>query len=196
MKKKDIKRFLEGSNHRIKTYNKKITEAEKSFRELNALNMQGTLIQFEDYLDNNHLYAFKNWLDGIIWDGPNVRRYWVDITLKYPYKKMPDPQGAMRLVNTGAKITYKEDVEVVSVTPKNADDLDPLTNKPKEKEEDIWLITILVPRRFIEDAIDDYQELEPSKAEVPGEEAEETEGEEEFEGLETTEEGGEEELEL
>lgn len=173
-------------------------EAEKSFRELNALNMQGTLIQVEDYLDNNHIYAFENWIDGIVWDGPNVRRYWIDFTLKYPYKKMPDPRGAMRLVNTGAKVTYKEDTETISVTPKNADDLDPLTNKPKEKELAIWLVTILVPRRFIEDAIDDYPELEPSKAEAPEEDAkeiEDIEGSEDTEGL-VDEEGGEEALEL
>ena len=111
---------------------------------------------------------------------------------------MPDPQGAMRLVNTGAKVTYKEDTETISITPKNADDLDPMTRKPKEKEEDIWLITILVPRRFIEDAIEDYQELEPSKVEPPEEEAEETEdieGGEDTEGL-VDEGGDDEELEL
>lgn len=198
MKKKEIRNLLEGSNRRIKVYDKKITEAEKSFRELNALNMQGTLIQFEDYLDNNHLYAFKNWIDGVVWDGPNVRRYWVDVTLKYPYKDMPDPQGAMRLVNTGAIVTYKEDIEIISVDVKNADDLDPMTRKPKEKEEDIWLVTILVPRRFIEDAIDDYQELEPTNAEAPAEEETEDE-EDEFGGDEeiaVEDDGGGEELEL
>ena len=195
MKKKELRGLLEGSKHRIQTYTKKISESEKSFRELNSTNIQATLIQFEDYLDNNHLYAFENWIDGVIWDGPNVRRYWIDITLKYPYKMMPDPRGAMRLVTSGAKITYKEDTEIVSIKPEKSDDLDPMTRKPKEVEEDIWLINILVPRRFIEDAIDDYDELEPEAAgqedepEAPEEDefAEDEFGDEEFD---------EEELEL
>lgn len=161
MDKKRLRALLIESKNRSKTYNTKILEVEKSFRELDSGNNQATLIQFEDYLDNNHLYAFKNWIEGVVWDGPNVRRYWIDITLKYPRVIMPDPRGAMRLVNSGAIITFKEDTEIVSVKPEKNDDLDPLTRKPKEKEEEIWLITIQVPRRFIEDAIEDYEELEP-----------------------------------
>ena len=183
-----------GSKIRLEKYRLAIMESEKSFRELNSENMQGTLIQIEDYLDNNHLYAFDNWIDGVVWDGPVVKRYWVSITLKYPYDKMPDPQGAARLVNSGATVTFKESVEYVSVKVEQPDDLDPATRKPKEEKKDIWLITIRVPRRFIEAAIDDYEEMEPGaeQAEQPPEEPateeEAPEGEEEL--------GGEEELEL
>lgn len=163
--------LLENSATRLKKYKTVITEAEKSFRELNSANMQGTLIQFEDYLDNNHLYAFANWLDGIVWDGPTVKRYWVSITLKYDYDNMPDPQGAARLVNSGATVTFKESIEYVPVKVEKQDDLDPATRKPKEEEKEIWLVTIKVPRRFIEDAIDDYEEMEPGAedAEEPAE---------------------------
>lgn len=185
MDKKRLRALLIESKNRSKTYNTKILEVEKSFRELDSGNNQATLIQFEDYLDNNHLYAFKNWIEGVVWDGPNVRRYWIDITLKYPRVIMPDPRGAMRLVNSGAIITFKEDTEIVSVKPEKNDDLDPLTRKPKEKEEEIWLITIQVPRRFIEDAIEDYEELEP-QATVQ----EEPEVEEEMPDMEETEDLG------
>lgn len=137
-----------------------ITEAQRSFRQLNSQNMQGTLIQFEDYLDQNHIYAYENWIEGVIWDGPNVRRYWVDITLKYDYEQMPDPRGAARLVETGAKITYREDKEIVQSDSKNPDNLDPVTRKPREESRPIWLIVISVPRRFIEDAIDDYDDID------------------------------------
>jgi len=177
MNKKELRALLEESKSRSRAYNK-ILEVEKSFRELDSANSQATLIQFEDYLDNNHLYAFQNWIEGIVWDGPNVRRYWVDITLKYPRNLMPDPKGAMRLVNSGATITFKEDTEIVSLKPETSDDLDPLTRKPKEKEEDIWLITIQVPRRFIENAIEDYEELEPQATAEPEAEAEAEEDEE------------------
>lgn len=185
MDKKRLRALLIESKNRSKTYNTKILEVEKSFRELDSGNNQATLIQFEDYLDNNHLYAFKNWIEGVVWDGPNVRRYWIDVTLKYPRVIMPDPRGAMRLVNSGAIITFKEDTEIVSVKPEKNDDLDPMTRKPKEKEEEIWLITIQVPRRFIEDAIEDYEELEP-QATVQ----EEPEVEEEMPDMEETEDLG------
>lgn len=149
------------TERRIKTYKKLINEAEKTFRQLNAQNMQGTLIQFEDFLDSSHLYAFKNWIDGVIWDGPNVKRYWVSVTLKYSYDKMPEPKGGMRLVNMGSYITYMLSTEKVPTTVDGPEDLDPITRKPKVEEVDIWLIEICVPRRFIQDAIDDETEMEP-----------------------------------
>lgn len=195
MKNNQTVSLLELSTNRLKKYHSAIKESEKSFRELNSTNMQGTLIQIEDYLDNNHLYAFENWIDGIVWDGPVVKRYWIEITLKYPYDKMPDPKGAARLVNTGATITYKESIEYISIPVEKPDDLDPATRKPKEEQQDIWLITISVPRRFIEDAIDEYEELDPAAAETeepPESEEEMPEGEEEM----PEEGGGEEELEL
>ena len=165
---------VRSTERRIKTYKKLINEAEKSFRQLNAQNMQGTLIQFEDFLDSSHLYAFRNWIDGVIWDGPNVKRYWVTVILKYPYDKMPEPKGGMRLVNMGAYISYKLSTEKVPLKVEGPDDLDPITRKPKEEEKDIWLIEICVPRRFIQDAIDDEEDLEPEpQVQEPEEKAEE-----------------------
>lgn len=143
----------------------KLNEAQRSFRQLNSQNMQATLIQFEDWLDQNHIYAYENWIEGAIWDGPNIRRYWVDVTLKYDYEQMPDPKGAARLVETGAKITYREDSEIVSLDARNPDNLDPVTRKPREQSRPIWLIVISVPRRFIEDAIDDYQDIDQPASE-------------------------------
>lgn len=192
MSKNQVASLLENSGTRLKKYQIAITEAEKSFRELDSKNMQGTLIQIEDYLDSNHLYSFANWIEGIVWDGPIVKRYWISITLKYPYKKMPDPQGALRLVNSGATVTFKESVEYVPIEVKQPDDLDPATRKPKEEKIDIWLITIRVPRRFIEAAIDDYEEMEPGAKQQEEQQTEEAETEEEA----PEEEFGGEELEL
>jgi len=190
-----LEEHVRETERRIKTYKKLINEAEKSFRQLNAQNMQGTLIQFEDFLDSSHLYAFKNWIDGAVWDGPNVKRYWVSVTLKYPYEQMPEPIGGMRLVNMGAHITYTLSSEKIPMKVIGPEDLDPITRKPKEEERDIWLIEICVPRRFIQDAIDDEMELEPEQqAEEPKEEPEEGEEEGEELGAEIggAEEGGEE----
>lgn len=183
---------IRSTERRIKTYKKLVNEAEKSFRQLNAQNMQGTLIQFEDFLDSSHLYAFQNWIDGIVWDGPNVKRYWVSVTLKYPYDKMPDPKGGMRLVNMGAYISYKQSIEKVPTEVSGPEDLDPISRKPKEEEKDIWLIQICVPRRFIQDAIED----EMDDKEVAPEEPEETPEGEELEPGSEEELGGGEEIEL
>jgi len=184
---------VRSTERRIKTYKKLVNEAEKSFRQLNAQNMQGTLIQFEDFLDSSHLYAFRNWIDGVVWDGPNVKRYWVSLTLKYPYEKMPEPRGGMRLVNMGAYISYKQSTEKVPATVDGPEDLDPITRKPKEEERDIWLIEICVPRRFIQDAIEDEMEQEPEQEPETEETPEEGEIGTELESV--PEEGGE-ELEL
>lgn len=137
--------------------------SEKSFRELDSGNMQAALIQFEDYLDNNHLYAFKNWINGIVWDGPNITRYWVDVTLKYPYDLMPEPRGGLRLTQMGAKITFTLSTERVPKKVEHPDDLDPSSRKPKEETKEIWLVNIRVPRRAIQDVEEDeYDEIDNS----------------------------------
>jgi hypothetical protein len=50
------------------------------------------LIQMESFLDELDTYAFKNWFEGEIVDGPNIERHWVSMTLQYDYKQMPDPR--------------------------------------------------------------------------------------------------------
>lgn len=163
-KKQKLQEALAKNKNRLKLYEGKIMEAEKSFRELNSANMQGVLIQMEDLLDSNHLYAFKNWCEGVVWDGPNVYRHWVDWTLMYQLNEMPDPTGGMRLINQGVKITYQKSKRYVPIEVKSPEDLDPITQRPKENEEEIWLVTIKVPRRLIQNAIEDDYDLEPSSS--------------------------------
>ena len=155
---KNFKKLIKESKKRSEKYQAFISESEKTFRDLNADNMQAVLIQFEDFLDSNHLYAYDNWFDGVVYDGPNIQRYWVDVTLKYPHKSMPDPKGGIRLYNLGATVSYKQSTEYVPIKVENPDDLDPLTGKPKEEKRSIWLVNIRLPRKFIENAIDDEQE--------------------------------------
>ena len=44
------------------------------------------LLEFEGILDNLHMYAYKNWINGEVVDGPHISRYWVEVTLMYPEK--------------------------------------------------------------------------------------------------------------
>ena len=65
------------------------------------------LLDVEEYLDSTNLYAFKNWIKGVVVDGPYVSRYWVKLTLKWSYMQMPDPTGAQRLLAHGTKVVYR-----------------------------------------------------------------------------------------
>lgn len=116
------------------------------------------LIQMEDFLDSLDLYVFKNWIDGEIVEGPNIRRYWVSMTLKYAYKQMPDPAGAERLLQHGAKVVFRKSKEEVAVEIETPSDLQP-NNKPKMKQEEIWLVDVQIPRRFIEELDDSDLEM-------------------------------------
>lgn len=121
------------------------------------------MIQCEDFLDSLDVYAFQNWLKGTIVDGPEVQRYWVRFTLKYPYEDMPDPQGGMRMVFHGAKVYFRRATEEVAIHVETESDLDD-EGRPKTEEKKIWLIDIKVPRRFIEEL--DDSEIEAFEDEI------------------------------
>lgn len=129
------------------------------------------LIQAEDFMDNLDLYAFENWIDGEIVEGPEISKYWVTFSLMYDYDHMPDPAGAIRMINSGIKVDYKE-IEVqdnnIPTDPKDRISIDTVmtaTNPnaalgsrldrggiPVEvKNIKKWLITITIPRQFIDD---------------------------------------------
>jgi len=124
------------------------------------------LIQMEDYLDSLDLYVYKNWFDGEIVDGPNITRYWVSMILKYPHKKMPDPQGALRLIKHGAKVSFNKSFDEVPVTITQPSDYRPGSKKPKMDKEPIWLVTVQIPRRFIEELDDSDLELYADEIDV------------------------------
>ncbi len=96
------------------------------------------LIQMEDVLDSLDVYVFANWMKGEVVEGPIVRRYWFDFTLRYPIDKMPDPRGAMRLIKHGVRVDYNK----VTVETEEGEEPNEPTN---------WEIKISVPKRLIAD---------------------------------------------
>jgi hypothetical protein len=116
------------------------------------------LIQMEDFMDSLDLYVFKNWFEGEVVEGPEIRRYWVSVTLKYAYDEMPDPAGAERLIHHGVKVSYRKAKEEADVEVTKPDDLQP-NKKPKMELNDVWLVTVQIPRRFIEELDDSDLEL-------------------------------------
>lgn len=124
------------------------------------------LLEFEEVLDNLHIYSYKNWEYGEVLAGPEVSRYWVTVSLLYPYKMMPDPDGALRLIKHGARVFFYQDelIEPVKLTkPEDLGPTDPETGerKPKSKKSKVWVVTIEMPRDFV-------NEFESAKVNING----------------------------
>jgi hypothetical protein len=106
------------------------------------------LIQMEDVLDSLDIYVFANWMKGEVVEGPIVRRYWFDFTLRYPIDKMPDPRGAMRLLKHGVRVDFNK------VTVETEAGEEPVTeNEDGENEPTAthWEVMISVPKRLVAD---------------------------------------------
>lgn len=106
------------------------------------------LIQMEDVLDSLDVYVFENWIKGEIVDGPKVRRYWLDMTLKYPYEEMPDPKAALRLLKHGVRVDYKK-VSEEDAGKEQTDEAEDDAKDEKDKSHLVWLVTVSIPRRLI-----------------------------------------------
>lgn len=110
-----------------------------------------TLLDFERVLDESDLYAFRNWDIGELVSGPNVKRYTVDCIFMYPYKLMPNPRGAKRLLSIGCNLKFKKTKIKVPVQIKNFDDYKPGTHYPKLVEREVWLVYIEMPKELMND---------------------------------------------
>jgi hypothetical protein len=125
-------------------------------------NLIDIMVDIEDYLDNSNLYVFDNWIKGVLVRGPLVRKYWIELTLKYEYKMMPDPEGGLRLTPHGTIVKYEKAQELRPEPIRSPSDYEPGTHKPRMKPHDVWLVHMCIPRRFVEavnqDMLDQYDE--------------------------------------
>ena len=68
---------------------------------------------------------------------------------------MPDPDAALRLIKHGARVFYKRDTFMEPKKIMSPDDLQPPDvtgkRKPKRIKRPIWLVTIEMPRQFVDD---------------------------------------------
>jgi len=107
------------------------------------------LIEFDQFLDDLDVYSYANWFDGEIIDGPNLSRHWCEITLMYPFDKMPDPAGGERLVNRRCKVYYKEDFYNEPRKVETPDDYESGTKKPKIDRIPVWTVKIKIPKKYV-----------------------------------------------
>jgi len=108
------------------------------------------LLDYERVLDECDLYAFKNWILGELVQGPDIGRYDVSCTFMWPYKLMPDPRAAKRLLSLGAKIEMDKGKLKVPVEVKDYDDFVQGTMYPKMKERQVWFVKITLPLELMD----------------------------------------------
>ena len=132
-----------------------------------SLNM---LMEFERTLDSTNLYAYQNWMNGELVEGPVIDRYWFTTTWMYPYKMMPDPAGSLRLLKYGCKVYFKQDVLKEPSRVLDRDDLafgiEDEQKKAKIIRKKVWLVTIEMPRKFVDEAQDAMLEFEDGAIDV------------------------------
>lgn len=110
-----------------------------------------TLLDYERVLDEADVYAFKNWKHGELVQGPNVGRYSCKCVFMWPYKLMPDPRAALRLINIGCRVTYGKGEVEVPVEVKDYDDFNPGTRYPKMHKRKVWFVEVVVPVDLMDD---------------------------------------------
>lgn len=109
-----------------------------------------TLLDFERCLDDADIYAYKNWINGELVQGPDIGRYTATCIFMWPYKMMPDPSGAVRLLKIGCNVEFAKSAIKVPISVVNYDDLVPGTNYPKMTERKVWFVKIEIPLELMD----------------------------------------------
>lgn len=107
------------------------------------------LMRFERVLDEMDVYAYANWEIGELVEGPLYEKYFITCTFMWPYKKMPDPMGAKRLIQYDCEVSYKREILEVPTKVKTPYDFKPGTKFPKMTHYKVWLVSITIPRDLI-----------------------------------------------
>ena len=125
-------------------------------------NVLDILVEFERVFDTLDIYVYKNWAKGEIVEGPKIDRYWITVTLMYPYKLMPDPEGALRLIDHGCKVEMGQDTlrQVVKIQgPESYERNESGELEPKIVQSKVWLVKIIMPRHFVDEINAEREEV-------------------------------------
>jgi hypothetical protein len=118
------------------------------------------LKDFERVLDELDIYVFANWEDGELIEGPDVNRYAVTCKFMWSRENMPDPEGGSRLLDYGCKIVYTKDNLMVPRKVYSPDDFRPGTKKGKIDAHPIWIVSITMPKKLMQDIFQGYEDKE------------------------------------
>lgn len=109
------------------------------------------LKDFERVLDELDIYVFKNWEEGELVSGPDVGRYTVTCKFMWDRLEMPDPEGAKRLYEHGCQVVYSKEEILMPRKIKDPDDYRPGTKKGKIDAHPVWVVTIEMPKKLMQD---------------------------------------------
>jgi hypothetical protein len=110
-----------------------------------------TLLDFERVLDELDTYVFAHWKEGELVEGPVYEKYFVSCTFMWPYKLMPDPRGGERLLDYDCEVYYAKDELEYPIKVENPDDFEPGTKMPKMGKKPVWLVTIVMPKKLMQE---------------------------------------------
>lgn len=119
-----------------------------------------SLIDFERVLDELDLYVFAHWKEGELVEGPIYEKYFVTCTFMWPYKMMPDPRGGERLLDYDCEVYYAKDQLEYPIKVETPNDFEPGTKMPKMAKKPVWLVTIVMPKKLMQEIQQGSLELE------------------------------------
>lgn len=118
------------------------------------------LLECESILADTGVYAYKNWYNAEIVEGPIISNYWVDIALMYDADAAPDMSGVRRLDNYGIRYSKRKDSFNETPLP-TAEELADNPSEPVESVvHDVVIVTLRFPKRLINSQIREYLNLE------------------------------------
>lgn len=121
------------------------------------------LKDFERVLDELDLYVYKNWENGELYAGPDVNRYTVTCKFIWPYKEMPDPDGGKLLSDYGCEVTYQRSFLMIPRKVHKPSDFRPGTKKGKIDAHPIWLVSVSMPKKLMQDIYQGYNEKDSNR---------------------------------
>jgi hypothetical protein len=125
-----------------------------------------TLMDFERVMDELDVFVFSNWIKGELAEGPIYEKYFVTCTFMWPYKFMPDPRGAERLLDYNCSIRYKKTQLSYPVAVDDPSDFRDGTHMPKMVKKPVWLVEIVMPKQLMRDIHRGSIELENEKIDL------------------------------
>lgn len=125
------------------------------------------LLGVEKYFDDMDLYAYKNWIYAELVEGPNVSKYWVEVTFKFTEDNFPDPIATKIFEKQGTKVFVRQDHEISPIAhPRSQNDMTSVATQggsislPREVRKPVLLIKFQIPRRIVNpESFDEYKLL-------------------------------------
>lgn len=84
----------------------------------------------------------------------------------WPYKLMPDPRGAERLLAYNCSVKFKKTRFEYPVKVKDQSDFEDSTHMPKMVEKPVWLVEIIMPKQLMRDIHRGSLELEADQIDL------------------------------